>query len=85
MTNLISCFKGTEERRRNGRGTSRQLLPSHTGRTNQEQCRQRAQIILKCALCLLIIAPPYSGQAPVLCPTVAHADTALPDEPTPRS
>ena len=82
MTNLTSCFKGTEERRRSGRGTSRQLLPSQTGRTKQEQCRQRAQITLKCLLCLLIIAPPLFGQLPSSAES-AHAVAALPDSPHP--
>ena len=85
MTNLISYFKGTEERRRNGRGTSRQLLSSHTGRTNQEQYRQAAQMLLKCALCFLIMAPPMLGQAPVPASSNgAPVNTALPDKPSPH-
>ena len=82
MANLISCFKGTEERRRSGRGTSRQLLRSQSGRTDQEQCRQRMQTTLRYLLCLLIIAPPLFGQLPSSTDR-ARADAALPDSPRP--
>ena len=82
MTNLTSCFKANEERRKNARGTSQQLLPFHTGRTNQEQCWQWAQLTFKCVLCLLIIAPPLLAQVPSPSDS-ARTDTALPDSPRP--
>ena len=62
--NFTYCLLATEERRRNARGSSQQLPAAHAGRTKQEQCIQAAQVIGKCLLCLLVVAPPLLGQGP---------------------
>jgi hypothetical protein len=59
--NFTYCLQATEERRRNARGSSQQLLAAHAGRTKEEQCSQAAQVIGKCLLYLLVVAPAPSG------------------------
>jgi len=68
------CLQATEERRRNACGTSQQLPAAHAGRTKEEQCSQAAQVIAKCLLCLLVVAPPLLGQKSA--PPPANADRA---------
>ena len=70
--NFTYCLQATEERRRNTRGNSRQLLAAHEGRTKQEQCSQAAQVIGKCLICLLVVAPPLPGQKSAPPPANAH-------------
>jgi hypothetical protein len=79
------CLQATEERRRNARGSSQQLLAAHAGRTKEEQCSQAAQVIGKCLLCLLVVAPPVLGQESA--PPPANADRvslALQEGPRPH-
>ena len=81
MTNLISCSKGTKEESAGMDAAPPEATPAiPSGRINQEQCWQRAQLIFKCALCLLIIAPPLFGQVPSPSNS-ARTDTALPESP----
>jgi hypothetical protein len=52
---------------------------------NKEEHRQGAQMILKCVLCFLIIAPPILGQAPVPASSNGvRSNMALPDNPGPH-
>jgi hypothetical protein len=60
--NFTYCLQATEGRRRNPRGSFQQLLAAHAGKTMQEQCSQAAQVIGKCLLCLLLVAPSLLGQ-----------------------
>ena len=49
---------------------------------NEEQCCQRAQLIFKYVLCLLVMAPPLFGQVPSPSSS-ARTDVALPESPRP--
>jgi hypothetical protein len=72
--NLTYCLQATEERRRNARGSSRQLLAPHAGRTKEEQCSHAALVIGKCLICLLVVTPSLLGQKSA--PPPANADRA---------
>jgi hypothetical protein len=65
-------LQATEERCSNARGGSRQLLAAHVGRAKQEQWSQAAQVLGKCLLYLLVLAPPLRGQESA--PPPASAD-----------
>jgi hypothetical protein len=64
----------TEARRRNARGGSQQLPAAHAGRRKEAQNGQAAQVIGKCLLYLLVVAPPVLGQGSD--PPPANADRA---------
>jgi hypothetical protein len=83
--NFTYCLQATEERRRNARGSSQQLLAAHAGRTKEEQWSQAAQVIGKCLLCLLAVAPPLLGQKSAPPPANAdRASLALQGDPRPH-
>jgi hypothetical protein len=83
--NFPYCLQATEERRRNARGSSQQLLAAHAGRTKEKQCSQAAQVIGKCLLCLLVVAPPLTGQESAPPPANAdRASLALQGDPRPH-
>ncbi len=75
--NSNRCFKASEERDWNARGTSRQFPSTRSGRNKKEHLHG-AQMILKCLLCFLVIAPPMLGQA-----IPASSNRVLPDNPRP--